>query len=107
GSPLLFPYVLNQRTYETTPAFVWQKAEAPLQYLNPQFDYYYNHWERDYWAYSRVYSLGTAFQHLRLVPKFVYFFMWPELCVPLITLPWLFRSRRFQFLGAQAGLCFL
>jgi hypothetical protein len=108
GNPLLFPYVLNQRTYERTPAFVWQKAEPPLQYLNPQFDYFYNHWERDYWAYSRVYSLQTAIRHLRsIVPRFVRFFAWPELCVPLITLPWLFRSRRFQFLGAQAGLCFL
>lgn len=108
GNALLFPYVLNARTYERTPAFIWQKAEPPLHYLNPQFDYYYNHWERDYWSYWRVDSIPAAFRHLRLVvPKFVHFFAWPELCVPLLALPWLFRSHRFRFLGAQAGLCFL
>jgi hypothetical protein len=35
GNPALFPYVVNERAYMTTPTLFWQKAEAPLHYLNP------------------------------------------------------------------------
>src|SRR5579862_4565605 len=36
GNPFLLPYVLNDRTYITTPVFVWQDARLPLHYANPQ-----------------------------------------------------------------------
>jgi len=108
GNPFLFPYVLNQRTYSTTPAFVWQNAGQPRHYLDPQLEDYYNRWNRDYWEYYRVNSFGSAMRHLALlIPRFVYFFLWPELFVPFLSLPWLLRDRRIRFLFAQTGFYFL
>ncbi len=107
GDPLLFPYVLNERTYSSTPAFVWQNASAPLHYLNPQFEYFYNEWSRDYWSYARVTNVTEALRHLKTVlSTFLHFFLWPEFCLPLITIPWVLLDRRTRFLTVQAGLCF-
>ncbi len=106
GNPLLFPYVVNDQTYFSTPAFVWQKAGPPLHYMNPQFESFYNGWAHDYWLHNRVDSLQSAGKHVLMVGlKLVYFFLWPELCVPLIALPWLLRDKRTRFLAVQAGLC--
>jgi hypothetical protein len=108
GNPLLFPYVLNQRTYFSVPLFVWQQVGLPLHYLNAQFEDYYNGWDLSYWAYYRVNSFVTAVRHLGMVvSRFAYVFTWPELCVPLITLPWLLRDRRIRLLVVQSGFCFL
>jgi hypothetical protein len=108
GNPFLFPYMLNDRTYFSTPNFVWQKLGPARHYLNPQFEDFYNGWTRNYWAHNHINSLRAAVKHAGLVAlKFVHFYLWPELCIPLITLPWLLRSWKMRFLAVQAGICFL
>jgi hypothetical protein len=108
GNPFLFPYALNERTYFSTPVFIWQNAATPRHYRNPQFEEYYNGWDRNYWSYYRVTSFKTALRHLGLVvPRFVNFFMWPELCIPLLAVPWVLSDHRVRFLVIQAGFCFL
>jgi hypothetical protein len=47
GNPLLFPHVLNSRTYQTTGLFLWDHPKQPIHYHNKQFEYFYNGWERD------------------------------------------------------------
>jgi len=42
-----------------------------------------------------------------ITAKFVYFFMWPELCVAFVTLPWMLRDRRVRFLVIQTVICFV
>jgi hypothetical protein len=62
GSALLFPHVLNTRTYRTTGLFLWDHPKLPLQYHNQQFEDFYNDWERqeyqntwqDVWSVSAV-----------------------------------------------------
>jgi hypothetical protein len=99
GNPLLLPYVVNDRTYLSTPHFFWQGLEPPIRQSNPQLDDFYNRWARTYWLQYRFAV------HLRAA-KFVYFFLWPELCVALIALPWLWRDRRIRFLLIQFVFCF-
>jgi len=107
ASAALFPEALNERVYASTPDFVWGKARAPVQYSNPAFDAFYNGWERDYWMKHRIQDARTALAQAGLmVAKFVHFFLWPELCVPLLALPWLLRDRRVRFLGIQVAFCF-
>jgi hypothetical protein len=47
GDALLFPHVLNSRTYRSTGLFLWDYPRAPLQYHNQQFEDFYNGWERE------------------------------------------------------------
>lgn len=108
GNPLLFPEVLNEQTYSSSPAFIWQHSGPRQHYMNAQFESFYNGWVRDYWSKNRINSVGRAARHTGIiVSKFVYFFCWPELCVPFIALPWILRDRRVRYLILQFGLCFL
>jgi hypothetical protein len=106
GHPLLFPEVLNERTYASTPEFIWQKLGPPLHYANAQFDIFYNGWNRQYFTNNRIDGPVRAVEHAgTMILKFVYFFMWPELCVLLLALPWVLRDRRTRYLAVQVGLC--
>jgi len=49
GNALLFPYVVNDRAYLSTPHFAWQKLEPPLPLRNPQMDAIFNGWCRNVW----------------------------------------------------------
>lgn len=108
GHPYLFPYIVNDRTYSVAPNFVWQKLGPARHYLNPQFEDFYNGWELNYWTRNHISGLRTAVKHAGLVGlKFVHFYLWPELCIPLITLPLLLRGWKVRFLALQAGICFV
>jgi hypothetical protein len=107
GNPALFPYTVNERTYVSTPLFVWQKARAPVGRLNPQMDAYYNSWAPAEWSKFRVDSVRHGLRGARLlVLNFIYFFMWPELCVPLLALPWVLQDKRMRFVLIQTLICF-
>jgi hypothetical protein len=108
GNALVFPYIVNEQTYSSTPTLFWQKASAPLEYGNPQLEYYYNHWAREYWSNNRMDSALHAAKHISLVTlKLVYFYLWPELCLPLLALPWFLRDSNISILVMQTLLCFL
>jgi hypothetical protein len=47
GNALLFPHVLNSRTYRTTGLFLWDRPKQPLTYHNQQFEDFYNGWEHE------------------------------------------------------------
>ena len=108
GHALLFPYVLNSRTYMSQPNFAWQTGRAPLHYLNPQFEAFYNGWCRETAFAGRANSIPQA---LRVVgsdmSSFGGFFLWPDLCVPLLAVPWIVTDRRVRFLAYQFTVCFL
>lgn len=99
GKPFLLPYVVNDRTYSLPPPFIWQSLGTPIHQQNPQIEDFCNGWARKYWLRSRF-----AF-HER-VGKFAYFFLWPELCLPLLALPWFWKDRRIRFLLLQFVFCF-
>jgi hypothetical protein len=108
GSALLPPYVLNERTYLAgTPALLWQKRPAPLHYANPQFEIYYNEYVRSVWSNGRVTGLFSAFMKpFRNLLESAYLFLWPELVVPLLALPWILRSGKGRFLFVQVAMVF-
>jgi hypothetical protein len=108
GNPLMFPYAANEKIYVTTPTFFWEKARPPLHYLNPQFEAFYNGCERTQWLEGRVSSVAQAVRHIGLSGvKTAYFFLWPELCLPLLALPWIFRDHRIRFLIVAVAISFL
>jgi hypothetical protein len=55
-----------------------------------------------------VHSIGSAGSHLTLVGVgTIFFYFWPELCVPLFLVPRVLLDRRVRFLIVQTGICFL
>jgi len=109
GHPLLFPEVMHDRAYSVPPVFVWRMPGPPLHYQNPQFENFYNGWARTYTIKNRVHSVGSAAKHAVVIvfSKFVYFFLWPELCVPLLAAPWMLHDLRARYLMIQFALCFV
>ncbi len=108
GNPALFPYVLNVPSRFAVPLLAWQKTLPPFHFLNPQFDAYYNVWWPSIaWLMGRPDSLG----HVALATgvnlwMFGRFFVWPDLFLPALALPWLLRDRRVRLLVVQIALCF-
>jgi hypothetical protein len=108
GYPFLFPYELNDRVYMSTPSLIWQKLQPVKHYSNPQFDAFYNGWCRAAWQASRVHDIGSAGHGLaRNGKRFAAFFFWPELCMPLIALPWILFDHQMRLLLVQTLACFL
>ena len=107
GNPLMPPYLVNERTYVSTPTLLWQKARPPIHFENPQFERFYNGWMREQSALGRSDSFVHVAKHLGLnVMKFVNTFLWPELCLPLLAIWWALRDRGVPFLIAQVGISF-
>ena len=101
--------MLAVRIYSVPPVFIWQPPKPPMHYQNPQFESVFNGWARAYTIKNRVNSFGSAAKHIVVVilSKFVYFFLWPELCVALLAAPWMLRDRRPRYLMIQFALSFL
>jgi hypothetical protein len=105
GNALLPPYVLNDRTYFTSPFFIGENPKPALHYSNPQLDNFYNAYSQQYWLLNRVNSLRTAIRHFLVMGlKLIYFFMWPELCVVFLAIPWIVRDHRTRFLALTAAV---
>jgi hypothetical protein len=63
---------------------------------------------RDLWLQGESDSVKHAARHISsVITKFIYFFLWPELCVQLVALPWMLNDRRVRFLIMQTVFCFL
>jgi hypothetical protein len=107
GQPLLFPEALNSRLYSMDPNFIWQRESPRVHFQNAQLEYFYNGWAHTYWMNSEITSVRRVVKHAGiLILKFTYFFLWPELCVPLLAVPWLFADRRTRFLILEFAVCF-
>lgn len=103
GSALLMPYVLNERNYWSTPTLLWQKLRPPIHFANPQFESFYNVWSRNLW----LETTGSVFKRATsVIMKLVYFFCWPELCVPLSAIVLVVRDRKFRFLFVELIISF-
>ena len=108
GNAVLMPYAVNEQTYLSTPTLLWGKLRQPIHYSNPQFEAFYNSYGRDLWVQTSFFSLRSAGAHaLSVIAKFVYFFIWPELCVLLVALAWVLRDHKVRFLVVEVGFCFI
>jgi hypothetical protein len=106
GSPTLFPYVAYHRQYFNYPVFAWGHVPPPLQYSNPQFEFFFNTWQRARYqltCFGWTQRASSAFWIWWLV------FLGPILSVPFVMLPRVVRDKRMrlpicQFLISAAGL---
>lgn len=99
GNALLFPHVLNSRTYRTMGLFLWDHPKPPMHYHNQQFEDFYNGWERedyqntwrDVWRVSaeKLTRSGSTYfwwGALLLLPGLALAFRDRKMRLPLLTL---------------------
>jgi len=107
GKATLMPYTVNEKTYMNTPTFMWQKLRPVRHYDNPQFDDYYNGQKRRAWLVEGVTSVSKGARKIEYTALIaVFFFLWPQLILTLLTLWHLLRDRRARLLLIQAVLVF-
>lgn len=101
GSALLLPHALYIKQQCNCPLFAWQKPHPPMQYLNAQFDYYYNVGIRQQYV-----PTFTGWKHRSWVwvSAMWRFFFGGILSISFITLPWVLRDRRMRLLLVQFAL---
>src|SRR5580704_17410767 len=92
---LLFPHVLNTRTYHTSPLFLWQHPAPEMHYRNQQFEDFYNGWERDNYHTNRADALRVSWE--KIFRCGVTYF-WPGLLLALPAAPYLFGDRKMRLL---------
>jgi hypothetical protein len=93
GNALLFPHVLNSRTYRSMGLFLWDHPKAPLVYHNQQFEDFYNGWERD--DYQNTWQDVRRVSIEKLTRGGSTYFWWGTLLL-LPTLPFVFRDRKMR-----------
>jgi len=95
GHALLLPYTLNDRNYHTAGLFLWDHKKPELQYRNPQFEDFYNGWERD--EYDRTWR-GVLHMSLQKLGRSAITFFWMGELLALPAIPFLFRDRKMRLL---------
>ncbi len=93
GNALLFPHVLNSRTYRTAGLFLWDHPKPPLQYHNQQFEDFYNGWERE--DYQNTWHDAWKVSAEKLTRSGSTYFWWGALLL-LPGLPFVFFDRRMR-----------
>jgi hypothetical protein len=102
GNALLFPHVLNTRTYHSTPLFLWEHLKPELKYNNQQFEDFYNGWEREDYQTTWKDALNvTAEKIARMGVEF----FWPAVLFLMPALPFALRDRKMRLLVATLLLC--
>ena len=101
GDPMTLPYQAHSQRYAYTPVFLWQKPRPAPEYPNQAFRDFYLGWQAE--GYLEQQSLSEAFRRKR---ENLYFYATPLLLVPLVTLPWMLRSRRTRFAAGTVLLVF-
>jgi hypothetical protein len=102
GNALLFPHVLNTRTYHSTPLFLWERLKPELTYHNQQFEDFYNGWEREDYQTTWKDALNVTAE--KLARMGVEFF-WPGALFLLPALPFAFRDRKMRLPVVTLFLC--
>ncbi len=98
---LVFPHALFMRQQCNCPVFAWQKPEPPLQYTNPQFDYYYNVVIRDLYIPTWA-GWESRITHFLLM--LWQMFLGSILSVSFVMLLRVTRDRRMRLLWLQLCL---
>lgn len=104
GNFLQFPYMLYQKRYINFPAFVWQKPLPPLHYDNPQFELFFNVWQRKAFSHGWRSWPGQAWW----VTWSLWFAVLGQLfTVPFLTIRYVVRDRRMRLPLIVALTCYL
>jgi hypothetical protein len=103
GSPFLFPYVVYQKAHFTSPALLWQRAEPPRHFMNPQFEAYSQEQLQEFEDRKEHFARTCWLRTTSLLG----FFFGPTLVAVLLTSRRIVRDRRTRLLTIQFLISFL
>jgi hypothetical protein len=95
GNALLMPHVLRTRTYHSSALFLWEYARPALHYDNPQFEDFYNGFERE--NYQNTWNDVLRVSHEKIIRLGGTFFWWGALLL-LPGLPFALRDKKMRLL---------
>jgi hypothetical protein len=110
GHALSLPYTLNDRTYASTPTFVWQQLKPRIHYRNPQFEDFYEGWSYEHWEARHFDGTWSSAKNILQDTAEIYpgmFVRGELLVIALLTLPWLLRDPRGRILLAVCAAGFV
>jgi hypothetical protein len=93
NNPLLLPEMLNLRTYDSSPMFLWEEPRAKLHYNNATFEGFYNGWERS--IYHTNWTDAKALCREKIASLYSTFF-WPGTLLIIPGLPFTFLDRKMK-----------
>lgn len=101
--PFMFPHMLLSKTYETVPMFIWQDLKMPPRsYANPQFDFFYNTFERKSIPQTWDEREDASLTKLTWIYNF---YLGPAFILPVLALWQVIANPRTRFLIFQLLFC--
>jgi hypothetical protein len=100
GNPILFPMSLNQRLYDSSAIFLWERPGPPMQHNNPQFDDMYNGHQRNLYNHTWADLKKVARKKVLALNSG---YLWSDLVLIAPGLYCAFRRKRFLFLWIALG----
>ncbi|GAC1636894.1 MAG: hypothetical protein NVS9B14_16290 [Candidatus Acidiferrum sp.] len=104
GNALLFPHILNERTYEHVPPFAWQQPFPQKHYNNARLEEFFNEWEPE--EYTRGWTAYWEVTETKTV-RFASAFLGPGMLLALPGLPFVLRDRKLRVLWLTLCLVFV
>lgn len=101
GSPRTFAMSLNQKFYDPSAIFLWETPAAPVQHYNPQFDDFYNRWQRNLYGHNWA-DVKKIFG--RKIRVFARTYLWWDLF--LLVPAFYFLAKRRKLYPLYAALLF-
>jgi hypothetical protein len=69
GNPKIFAMSLNQKFYDPSAIFIWETPGAPMAHFNPQFDEFYNNWQRSLYGHNWSDLRKVALRKIRIFSR--------------------------------------
>ena len=104
GSPRTFAMSLNQRFYDSSAIFMWETPGPPMPHNNPQFDDFYNRWQRNLYHHNWSDVKRLARKKIVLVGQT---YLWWDLLAIVPVLYFLSRRRKLFLLWATLIFAFI
>jgi hypothetical protein len=97
------PYQMHEATYAVAPVFLWQHLRPEPVYHHKVLRDFHRGWALE--PYLRQRSItGFVRESVVKIKGLLQFYLGSELTVPLVTLPWVLRSRWMRFALLTCGV---
>ncbi|HWZ98621.1 MAG TPA: hypothetical protein VN025_12755 [Candidatus Dormibacteraeota bacterium] len=104
GSARTFAMSLNQKFYDPSAIFIWETPGPPMPHYNPQFDDFYNRWQRNIYGHNWTDLKKVAGRKVRL---FARTYLWWDLLLIVPALYFILWRRKLYPLWASLAFTFL
>lgn len=103
GDLLRMPYQVHEETYFAGPLFLWQRLRPEPTYRHKAFDDY--HVSKSAREFTEQHSLTGLLRYKGpKLKRLLRFYLWPELVIPLVMLPWVLRDRWMRLALLTCGV---